>query len=369
MNEIIIIPLSDRGMFLIREFLRGYMTMPVIKVKKRSAIVTVFLPTSIFLLVFIGTPIVLYHLISDAGGGTVALGLFLGLVLGLVVSVITYRKVYALSDLMEEKLFLRGTMLIQQSGRREKAIDFSKEHISEIDAGISSTGLPLLSIEIKEGKNRLRIVGMNYSRQRAVQKFRDERFIGNFPIAPYEGLSAHEVDAQNLDAAAFVDQMLSLLWKYRNLNKAYQYHNSLPWDDEIKPQISAVRVIQGEEAYRNNLSLIEHIKNSSLYTVEESYNYLFISRDYLMVCPSGKIDVKFKTRIIPLGIFPMQFKSGFRSSLDGSDPWEYIEIRGVDESGNPHVETVGFSIYFMEEYYKAKIMKRYLIGRNLVQEK
>lgn len=345
------------------------MTMPAIEAKKRSALVTVFLPTLIFLLFFIGTPVVLYQLVSDAGGGTVALGLFLGLVLGLVVSVITYRKVYALSDLMEEKLFFRGTMLIKQSGRREEAIDLSKEHISEIDAGISPTGLPLITIEIQEGKNTFRITGMNYSRERAIQKFQDQQYIGDFPISPYEGLSAHEVDAQNSEASAFIDEMVSLLWEYRNLDKGYRYHRSLPWDEEIKPQISAVRVIQAEDAYRENLSLIEHIKNSALYEVEESYNYLFINRDYLMICPSSKIDVKLKTRIVPLGVFPMEFKKEFRSAPKGSDLWEYIEIRGVDEKGASHVENVRFSIFYMKDYYKAKIMKRYLLRRNLVKEK
>lgn len=345
------------------------MSDSAISAKKRSAVVTVFLPTLIFLFFFIGTPVAAVLLIENAGGFIVFIGIVLGFILGLVFSVITYRKVYALSDFSEEKIFFRGSTLVKQSGKKESVINLSGEHISEINSGTSPTGLHLTTIEIYEGKKSIRIVGINYGFERAVQKFQDEMYIGNFPISPFEGLSASEVDATNPDALSFIDEVLALLWEYRNSDAAYRYHKNLPWNDDIKPEFSVVRVIQGESAYRENLSLIEKIKNSALYCVEESFNCLYINRDYLMICPSKKIDMKLKTRIFPLGVFPMRFIKEFRSAYRGSDHWEYIEIKGIDEGGKPHVEEVAFSVYYMEEYYKAKIMKRYLLRRNLAQEK
>lgn len=336
--------------------------------KKRSSLFTVVIPTLIFLACFIGTPFAAVMVSGHLSGFIIFIGLLLGFGLGLVVSVITYRKVYALSDLSVVKLSFRGSLLVQQRGRKEKLIDFAGEHFSEIEVGISPTGAPLAVIEIDDGKNFLRIAGMNYGYERAAERFPDGRYIGNFPISPFEGMSAIEVDAVTPEAMSFIDEMILNLWEYRNFNVRYRYHKSLPWDERIEPKFSVVRVIQGDSLYQENLSLIEEIQNSALYTVEESYNYLFINRDYLMVCPSKKIDVTLITRIFPLGIFSMHFKKELRSGPIGSDHWEYIKIRGIDEKGNPHTEMVAFSVYYMKDFYKAKVMKNYLLKRNLVVE-
>jgi hypothetical protein len=226
----------------------------------------------------------------------------------------------------------------------------------------------LTTIAVHGESKPMRIVAMNYEYDRAVQAFPDPRYIGNFPISPFEGLSASELDAAHSEARAFVDELLKMLWEYRQFDAGYRYLASLPWEEDICPAFSSVRVMQGEAAYRENHTLIEKIKQSAFYTVEESYNYVFINRDYLMICPSKKIDVQLKTRIIPLGVFPMRFKKEFRSAPRGSDHWEYLEIQGMDEKGASHTEKVAFSIFSMNEYYKAKIAKRYLLARNLAQQ-
>ncbi len=341
-----------------------------ITVKNRSGFIVVFIPTLIFLVCFIGIPVTMGILMENPTGFIIFLGAVGGIVIGLFVSVITYRTVYKISDLIEKELFFQGSMLMQKSGKGVKElVDFSKDHILEIDAGSSPSGLTLVTFEIQQGGKSIRLAGSNYSYERVMQRFPDELFIRNMPIAPYEGMGALEMDANVPEQLAFLDELLMLIWNYRNYNAAYRYHASFPWNEDIMPQFTAVKIIQGEAAYRENLSIIEQIKNSPLYSVEESYNYLFINRDYLMVCPSKKIDMKLKTRIFPLGVFTMIFYREFRSAPKGSDHWEYIKIQGIDENGNQHKEDVAFSIFSMKDYYKAKIMKHYLLKRNLAKEK
>jgi hypothetical protein len=339
-----------------------------VSAEKRSSLTVIILPTLLFLGILFGVPVGICMFFQTSNGFVIFIGIVTGLVLACVASVVSYNKILALSGSTLETLDLRGARLVRKRGRKESALDLSREHFSSMESGTSPINETWTVIEAGNDKDRVRVCARNYGPESAGVRFPDANFIGSNPISPYEGLPGYELDAGDGANRSFIENLLALLWDTRDRDTFYLYHNTLPWNGEPASELAKIRVVQGEAAYRENRALINQIRQSALYVVKESY--LYINKDYLMLCPfEEKVNDKLITRIIPLGRFPMHFSRNIGSGPYGGDPWEYINVRGVDESDAPREEKVGWASPLMDDAYKATVFRRFLTRKGLVSEK
>ncbi len=335
--------------------------------KKKSSLSVIILPTLLFLTILFGVPVGICMFFNSVNGFVIFGGIAAGLVLACVASVVSYNKVIALSGNNLETLDLIGARLVRKRGRKESAIDLSRDHFSILESGMSRMNEAWTIIEAGTGKNRLRVCARNYDPENAAKRFPDANFIGTNPISPNEGLPGYELDAGDGAHRVFIDDLLVMLWNTRDRDAWYRYHGTLPWSGEPAPEFAKIRVVQGESAYRENLAMIDRIRHNALYSVKESC--LYIDKDYMMLCPFGeKVKEKLITRIIPLGRIPMHFSRNIGSGRYGGDQWEYINVNGIDESDNPREEKIGWASVFMDDAYKGTIFRRYLTRKGLVSE-
>lgn len=185
-------------------------------VRARSAWQVVVLPTSTFLGIWIGVP-VLAHALGASGTGAVLGAAGVGLVLALVASVGLHRAVGQGSG---KEVWVSVSDGGIRWGRHALRLDAPHRAVLRLDAHAPS---PAASLELQGGRRSLTFFARPVDPAAVTRAFPAEGFALEGALGPDQGLPGWVVPEGALA------KVLAEAWRHRDQNRVYQLHARLPW--------------------------------------------------------------------------------------------------------------------------------------------
>jgi len=158
--------------------------MKVLRIPYTSGWFTVVIPTLTFLVVWLGSFVLIMALLNWQASEWLGMALFFGgIPLGFAVAVVTYPLQLRLAALGGGELRLDGTLLRWRSGRRWQQLDLAQAHYASITANKRAMSLTLSD----ERKAYVNIYFYGLGRQEVLSIFPAPFFVDELVVTPAMG--------------------------------------------------------------------------------------------------------------------------------------------------------------------------------------
>jgi len=265
-----------------------------IKTPSTSGWFTVGIPLLLFLLLFIGLPILITALRGWNVPEWLGISLYvLGCLLGIGVNFAIYPLLVKIAQRGEGELALEGERLRWRRGRRWQEVDLNQPYWAEIAAGISGTGAETnASITLRPGRQMFHLRGAmppEVMRQEVLRAFPEPYFVAEMAITPAEGLWGFNLQAEDTSQRAFFYDLLAALWRTRQNNEYYRLFRKFPWETPPRPAFTHIEVVDAREMSTEQRLFIERLESQVIsaptWTAKVTPDYLLgadVHRYYLM---------------------------------------------------------------------------------------
>lgn len=362
--------------------------MKVLRIPYKSGWFTVVIPTLTFLVVWLGSFVLILALLNWQASDWLGMALFCGgIPLGFAAAVVTYPLVMRLAAHGRGELHLEGALLRWRSGRRRHQLDLAQGHYAEIAADDSATALTLSD----ERKAYVNLYFYGLGRQEVQSLFPAPFFIDELVVTPSMGSWGFETTVDDPSARDFAVTLLEVLWSQRQENRYFRVYEKFPWERQPQPAFHHIRLIEWEKRSPEEEALILTLQQQFIDGLDDLYvrltpDYLVAwvykslrstlsgHPDYYCLMPLGDIHAEvsmprpdWKPFIIGHLVIEALQELGGSGGRSGYIPLEdrrYLHVRGRGTDGAPL--ELAFDWYTTakaidrEKYYEAECVVKFI---------
>ena len=255
----------------------------------------VIFPSLLFVSVWLTVPVLASWV--GLGKGWIVLSCLIGVVLATVVAIVTYPFFQMIAAQGQGTIHFEDDTLRWQVGRKQHSISLHQPYRASLAADSTDLSGPgNVTVEIESKTAWLTLHWANVSLSEVQRWFPAPYFIEERALTLEEGDPGFNLNSKVPSHQAFLEALLTALWRTRNQNRRFQIYARFPWDVPPRPQYTHILVID-----RNNPTPAE----MDLLTWEEQR--VFFSLDTLKVSPDCVLDVDTETVcVMPLGYVQAQ---------------------------------------------------------------
>ena len=261
-----------------------------VQVEYQSGWWIVVFPSLLFIGVWLAVPAL--ALWVGVGKGWVVLSCLIGVVLAAVIAIVTYPLVQIIAAHGQGTINFTDDTLRWQVGRKQHSIPLHQPYRASLAADSTDPSVPgNVTVEIESKTAWITLHWTNVAPSDVRRWFPAPYFIEETALTPEEGDPGFNLNGNDPSHHAFLEALLTALWRTRNQNRRFQIYARFPWDVPPRPQYTHILVID-----RGNPTPAE----MDLLACEEQR--VFFSVDTLKVSPDYVLDVDTETVCaMPLG--------------------------------------------------------------------
>lgn len=340
-----------------------------VKANYKSGWFVIAIPTLIFLVVWIGLPLLFLNLSGYENTAIAVASFTISLILALVIAVITYKPLLRLTKNMTADITIDDRAIRVRHKKGVEIVHFNENYNAYIAAGESGVGTPSAGLNISSESDRdgFYIHISDISRDGVLKIFKDGNFVTELAISCCEGMPGYELDGGDDTVLLFLEKTLDILWRTRNNNRVYRVHEKFPWDYTPKPEFSFIKKVDWQRRTPEDEKLLMMIREN---IISNPIPHVSLGRDYMVYFksladefapefPDSKRGTAF---IIPIG--SVTFKK-----LVGKPDWgdsftDYLKVSGSNENNKEMKLEIFWDLFYKDKIDEANILIRYVNSRH-----